>query len=817
MDKLNTQQNNLKSPSVSSIDPRTIRIGSSPHAIQPASILGSKPLSDWRGSVTTFKGFTGTIPERELKDAGWDEICALLCPPKPTILSDKKQGQYVIPCLLREAPLVGNTLEAAKNKGTSIIGKMRSKNHATEASMLIIDVDGLTASDFMAALDKIKADGITFLAYTTHSHGSVDKPGVRARLVIPLDRSVTIEEYEPAWHGFDEKYFDGRAGKADSSGAKMYQQQGTWCCHPSRVNQAEFWTHSGGVATTDVLIEISRVVQAPQAIKAPSSITANEDRNNTYPPCDAGKIANACRQIGSFRDNKGAVQSEPLWYDCLGIVGHCQNGADICQEWSSGYSGYDKTETAKKIAQRVNTPPTTCNQFRKTNPAGCTGCTQNCKSPIALGQGVMDALPTIQQRFGLINMNGKIWVLDRSALDARTDQGCAENLKLSNRSDGKLQIERALKSQYPQADVSQIVKEFWHDPGTICYSGVEFNPKGSSDKYLNLWVGPTISPMSGKWSGIKSFLLEIVCDGDQAAYNYLLGYIAHALQRPEEKPGVMIILIGGQGIGKGTLGSIFRKIWNATYIQVNNIDAVTGNFNASLERAFIVFMDEALFSGNRRASDALKSLVTEPIIHINEKYQPARQTRSYHRFIAATNASHFKNTERDDRRDFTLRVSESRKGDHAYWNELNNEIDHGGVEAMAYDLLAMDLSCFNVRDKPNTNELLEQKLHGLEPIPRWWHDCLYRGAIPEGDKWPEFVSTAKAIEGILQVAGGKIYQKPSAISVVQEMMKLCPSAKSGQKQINHDRHRGLSLPSLQQARVEFEQYIGGAVQWEKEL
>ncbi len=185
----------------------------------------------------------------------------------------------------------------------------------------------------------------------------------------------------------------------------------------------------------------------------------------------------------------------------------------------------------------------------------------------------------------------------------------------------------------------------------------------------------------------------------------MIRYIAHALQRPEEKPGVMIILLGG--------------------LQVNNVDTVTGTFNAALERSFIVFMDEALFVGDRRASDALKSLVTEPLIHINEKHQPARQTRSYHRFIAATNADHFKNTENDDRRDFTLRVSEIHKGDHDYWKVLYDEIENGGVAAMVHDLYAMDLSEFNVRVKPATKELLEQKLSSLPHIERWWHDCLY--------------------------------------------------------------------------------------------
>ena len=276
----------------------------------------------------------------------------------------------------------------------------------------------------------------------------------------------------------------------------------------------------------------------------------------------------------------------------------------------------------------------------------------------------------------------------------------------------------------------------------------------------------------------------------------------------------MIILLGGQGIGKGTLGRIFQRIWTATYIQVSNISLVTGNFNATLERAYIVFLDEALFVGDRKASDRLKSLVTEPDILINEKFQPARQIKSFHRFIAATNADHFKNTERDDRRDFTLRVSESRKGDHQFWKDLYHEIDNGGTEALVHDLLALDLSDFNVREKHNTKELLEQKLNSLGPIAHWWYESLLQGSIfDDEERWQEFVSTTKAIEGILAVAGGRIYRRPGPRDVVQEMKKLCPSAAHWQKQVNGIRNRGFILPNLEQARDEFAEYLDGPVDW----
>lgn len=440
-----------------------------------------------------------------------------------------------------------------------------------------------------------------------------------------------------------------------------------------------------------------------------------------------------------------------------------------------------------------------------------------------------DPLQYLQQHFALLNMDGRLSLVDLTSIDRRTNHGIAAKLSLSNTQDGNLLLRRALRAKFQDINsYNDVATKFLTHPETHCYSGVEFNPAGYSKGYLNLWVGPTIQPQVGTWHLISTFLKEVICNNDDACYQYLIHYIAHALQRPEEKPGVMIAMISGQGTGKGTLARILRKIWSATFMHIHNINDVTGNFNASLERAYIVFMDEALFSGDRRASDALKSLVTEPVIQINEKHQPARQISSYHRFIAATNAEHFKNTERDDRRDLVLRLSESHKDDHEYWKALNAEIDSGGVEAMMHDLLALDLTDFNVRNKPNTNELLEQKLQSLGPIQRWWHDCLYRGVLDNEDVresfeamdyaheyngWPDFISTLDCIQGVIDVAGGRLYKKPSAIDMARSIKELCPTARPDQRTISNARKRGFTLPDLAQARADFETYIGGKVKW----
>jgi len=436
----------------------------------------------------------------------------------------------------------------------------------------------------------------------------------------------------------------------------------------------------------------------------------------------------------------------------------------------------------------------------------------------------MAGLEIIQEYFSLITLGGKMCVLDMENFNHKEGTH-NKTLELFNRQDGRLLIIRKAMATLKDVDTAKLASQFFVSPQTICYQGIEFNPVKTTAKYLNLWRGATLQSKEGEWVLIKDFLLNLICNGDNTSYQYLINYIAHAIQKPQEKPGVMIVLLGGQGIGKGTLGRILHKIWGATYLQVHNIDAITGNFNSALEQSYIVFMDEALFSGDRKSADALKSLITEPIININEKHQPSRQMNSYHRFIAATNATHFKNTEKDDRRDFVLRVSEARKGDIEYWEKLNQEIGKGGTAAMLYELTNKDITDFKVRSKPSTEALVDQKLSSLDHYERWWFECLDQGyCLGEGfailgdeDErgWVDFISTESVIEGIKNTAGGRLYKKPIARDVLQAITRLCPSVQQRQRLVGGTRKRGLLLPELKQGRLEFERGIGGSVSWTK--
>ena len=306
-------------------------------------------INEWRGSVTLFNNIHRPIPCGEILDVPWSDITSAIKPQDPLLIEDKAKAKVFLPCALKELPNSDGYME-----------KRRSRDQVTVASLLVVDLDGLPEAKFQEGLDRLKADDVTYAAYTTFSQDL--KPDMRVRVVLPLDRPVDSTEYTSVWRGFDLKYFNG----ADSSGAKMYQAQAIYCRHPERESQT--WENTAGLLSVEELLTIM-----PEPI-------ANE-----YPMADFNKIADACQQIGAFRDNLGADQSEPVWFDVLGITARCIDGERISQELSSGHTGYDERETAKKIAHRLKAAPTTCAQFKISNPEGCVGCTQTCHSPIVLG------------------------------------------------------------------------------------------------------------------------------------------------------------------------------------------------------------------------------------------------------------------------------------------------------------------------------------------------------------------------------------------------------------------------------------------------
>ena len=118
----------------------------------------------------------------------------------------------------------------------------------------------------------------------------------------------------------------------------------------------------------------------------------------------------------------------------------------------------------------------------------------------------------------------------------------AGSVNFYKRQAGEVVIKRFLEQLPITCDAKKTITDFWINPATHVYTEIAFNPIAQPPSTLNYWVEPVIKPTQGDWSRIRTHLYEVICDGDIELFEYLLDYVAHMLQRPEEKPGVMVVL-----------------------------------------------------------------------------------------------------------------------------------------------------------------------------------------------------------------------------------------------------------------------------------
>lgn len=418
-------------------------------------------------------------------------------------------------------------------------------------------------------------------------------------------------------------------------------------------------------------------------------------------------------------------------------------------------------------------------------------------------------------RFALIAIGSKVGIID---LEQAKKASTLNPLNVYSRDDGGLLVRRCIAEKNPQADTTKEFKAWTLSQTTLVFNGVELNPNGTTEGYLNLFRGLSIVPAKGTYSLIRSFLKDIVCDGSIEYFDYLWGWMAHLVQKPDEKPGVSILLLGGQGVGKGTFAAkIIGGLYSHHFLHLQSDTPLTGNFNESLESSLVVFADEAFFSGDKRGANILKGIETEARVHVTAKFQPGRQLESHHRFIAASNNTHAAYVEEDDRRKFVLRLSESKKGDFAYWAALDAEIKNGGLAALAYDLQHYDLRGFEVRNKPASSELMRQKLASLDMVPKWWLDRLTDGRQYKGaTAWAEWASSEGLHNDFMDWARsiGQASRLPPQREFVITLKKYCPILIPSQEGQAHTRKRGFKFPSLDECRASFGQVCGGEIDWD---
>ena len=135
------------------------------------------------------------------------------------------------------------------------------------------------------------------------------------------------------------------------------------------------------------------------------------------------------------------------------------------------------------------------------------------------------------------------------------------------------------------------------------------------------------------------FLTDDMSEKANDCKEYLLDWIAHIFQKPHLKTNTMIILKGGEGIGKGILMKILNSMIgdNYYYSTPDPQRDLFGNFNSIGKARLLINFDEGEKTQTDKFYEQLKNNITEECITAREKYQKDIKLKNYARYFMTTN------------------------------------------------------------------------------------------------------------------------------------------------------------------------------------
>lgn len=363
------------------------------------------------------------------------------------------------------------------------------------------------------------------------------------------------------------------------------------------------------------------------------------------------------------------------------------------------------------------------------------------------------------------------------------------------------------------------------------YSEIIFDPSlppGRCGNAWNIWKGFAFTPLPGDWSLFKEHLLENIACGNQVLYQWLINWMAWAVQNPGSPIGTAAVFQGLPGTGKGVIARHFGAIWKPHVIEVTHQTHVSGNFNAHLFGRRLVFIDEGIFGGDKAKAGLIKVRITEPYFVVERKGVDAIRAPNRSIYMVASNNDQPVAADIGDRRWTMFNVSAKRKEDRPYFERIQQQMNNGGYAAMLYDLLHHDLRQGPDPQKNIRNPaLFEQARRGMTPEENYVFGLLDEGRLPlhpgsESNQtsidmlWNDFKATNPGAKFTSKVALGRTISKllgdcitkrphrPVEESMRQTKEGLVPAPL---------RSTEYTFAPLPECRRQYELHVGLPVEW----
>jgi putative DNA primase/helicase len=265
-------------------------------------------------------------------------------------------------------------------------------------------------------------------------------------------------------------------------------------------------------------------------------------------------------------------------------------------------------------------------------------------------------------------------------------------------------------------------------------------PDGLPKDELNVWTGYALNPSNLP----KDQLMESVgvwdehirkgwCREDPSkpstvvCADYCVKLIAHIVQKPWIKTGVPVVLSSRPGAGKNAPFVPLQKIMGQKHCWViSDLDEVFGSFNSHVSQAIIVVFDEVVYNKSRKVANKLKNFATADTMPLKEKYCNMVQLDHYANTFILSNNRQVIPLDAGDRRYFVLAPDNSKTGrsNYATYKDYYDRVRNVDPSHLLQYLLSIDLSDFDPRQIPDTEEHFKQLMLSLAPVPQFLFNFL---------------------------------------------------------------------------------------------
>lgn len=477
----------------------------------------------------------------------------------------------------------------------------------------------------------------------------------------------------------------------------------------------------------------------------------NADIVGEYPKFSYAEASKRCGAMAQAAAHCGRDTPYLVWVLTLRAAALSVEGPAFAHKISSDHPDYDAGKTDKKInsltggpagcdawaaAYGAGGPCGTCALRGKLkNPAIQLGTPADTAPPGALAladpENSPDWVDKLNSRFALVRLGTALVVADFQT-PSMSGRGVARDIGFLDISAFRAMFNGRFAPIKKAGDKPRPLSAAWlaHRQRRQ-YEGLVFSPGDAAlpGNILNLWQGFAVAPIAGDVSLWLEVLAALV--PNEVERRYVLYWLAWKIQNPGGVPDTLLIFRGAKGTGKNSLFDPVIILFGRHAMLADDPELIAGRFTWHLMSLSFAVLDEAIFVGDPRQADRIKSRVTAKTMHYEKKGADPVAGVNCCAYVMLTNHDHAWQATTDERRAVVIDVGESLRGALEFWSRYHAWVAGPGPAALLHYLQSIDLTGFNPRVIPKGEALRKQieqtALRGSEAA--WWHQCLTEGAI----------------------------------------------------------------------------------------